>query len=396
MGTVNAANVLFEYVSAFNAPAGVGDALQVSPGSPPIAYNVSDYNDPTQPGSPAQIAQNAGKYQHINGDLIIDTPDLTLDGLYYVEGNVILQGNNLSGNVTIVAEGEIEVSSASVNFSPYIDGLLFFANGVDTWPYDALTVRGSSEMLRGVLYAPNGVVDLSSAATTVQGSVIADGVKLNGSLITLDYSEYCKGTTDPGGDPTPTPTPLSTNTPTPTPTPTNTSTPTPTPDAGSCTASAWESNQVYTADDVVSHNGQEWRAKWWTQNEEPGTTGQWGVWEDLGPCAAGTPTPTLILTTTPTPVPTNTPTPTPTPDAGSCITPAWESNQIYTADDVVSHNGQEWRAKWWTQNEEPGTTGQWGVWEDLGPCAIGSIRPNANPGEGVLVRAFDTVYNLEA
>lgn len=45
---------------------------------------------------------------------------------------------------------------------------------------------------------------------------------------------------------------------------------------------------------------------------------------------------------------------------------AWNSNTIYVADDRAIHNGQLWRAKWWTRGEEPGTTGQWGVWESLG------------------------------
>ncbi len=41
---------------------------------------------------------------------------------------------------------------------------------------------------------------------------------------------------------------------------------------------------------------------------------------------------------------------------------AWSSDTIYNAGDVVSHNGREWTAQWWTQGDEPGTTGEWGVW----------------------------------
>jgi chitinase len=37
-------------------------------------------------------------------------------------------------------------------------------------------------------------------------------------------------------------------------------------------------------------------------------------------------------------------------------------------DNVVSYNGRSYKAKWWTTNETPGTTGEWGVWTDLGPC----------------------------
>ncbi|MFE2873986.1 carbohydrate-binding protein [Embleya sp. NPDC059259] len=35
---------------------------------------------------------------------------------------------------------------------------------------------------------------------------------------------------------------------------------------------------------------------------------------------------------------------------------------------MVSYQGHTYRAKWWTQGEVPGTTGQWGVWVDLGAC----------------------------
>jgi hypothetical protein len=63
------------------------------------------------------------------------------------------------------------------------------------------------------------------------------------------------------------------------------------------------------------------------------------------------------------------PEPEPDPDPpGDCTLPGWDSGQVYTGGAQVSHAGHEWRAKWWTQGEEPGTTGEWGVWEDLGSC----------------------------
>jgi chitinase len=62
------------------------------------------------------------------------------------------------------------------------------------------------------------------------------------------------------------------------------------------------------------------------------------------------------------------PPPPPPPPPGDCTHPAWSSSQIYVGGDHVSHNGREWRAKWWTLGEVPGTTGEWGVWADLGAC----------------------------
>jgi hypothetical protein len=52
----------------------------------------------------------------------------------------------------------------------------------------------------------------------------------------------------------------------------------------------------------------------------------------------------------------------------NCTTAAWSSSQVYTGGNSVSWKGHNWKAKWWTQGEEPGTTGEWGVWQDLGAC----------------------------
>lgn len=57
-----------------------------------------------------------------------------------------------------------------------------------------------------------------------------------------------------------------------------------------------------------------------------------------------------------------------TTNPGTCADPGWNVSQVYTGGNVVSHNGHKWTAKWWTQGEEPGTTGQWGVWTDNGAC----------------------------
>ncbi|MFI0718601.1 chitinase [Streptomyces sp. NPDC021224] len=53
---------------------------------------------------------------------------------------------------------------------------------------------------------------------------------------------------------------------------------------------------------------------------------------------------------------------------GNCHVASWSSSAIYTGGNQVSWKGHTWQAKWWTQGEEPGTTGEWGVWQDLGAC----------------------------
>lgn len=44
----------------------------------------------------------------------------------------------------------------------------------------------------------------------------------------------------------------------------------------------------------------------------------------------------------------------------------WNSIRIYNEGEVVFHNGLFWEALWWTQGQEPGTTGQWGPWRLIG------------------------------
>lgn len=52
--------------------------------------------------------------------------------------------------------------------------------------------------------------------------------------------------------------------------------------------------------------------------------------------------------------------------ASNCAAP-WTATATYWKDDRASHNGQLWRAKWWTQNEAPSTGGS-GVWELISSC----------------------------
>ncbi|MFI6344331.1 carbohydrate-binding protein [Streptomyces sp. NPDC050560] len=60
--------------------------------------------------------------------------------------------------------------------------------------------------------------------------------------------------------------------------------PTDPPGSGTCSAAAWDSATAYTADQEVTYGGHTWRAKWWSQGEQPGSTGEWGAWEDEGAC----------------------------------------------------------------------------------------------------------------
>jgi chitinase len=59
---------------------------------------------------------------------------------------------------------------------------------------------------------------------------------------------------------------------------------------------------------------------------------------------------------------------TPPGGPGACAEPAWDAPTAYGGGSVVSHEGHVWKAQWWTKGEEPGATGEWGVWRDQGAC----------------------------
>ncbi|MFD8145731.1 glycoside hydrolase family 19 protein [Streptomyces sp. NPDC059708] len=60
---------------------------------------------------------------------------------------------------------------------------------------------------------------------------------------------------------------------------------------------------------------------------------------------------------------------------------SWSSSAVYTNGMSASYGGHNWQAKWWTQGETPGTTGQWGVWSDQGACGGGGGQ-DPDPGTG--------------
>ncbi|WP_030714881.1 glycoside hydrolase family 19 protein [Streptomyces sp. NRRL F-2580] len=64
---------------------------------------------------------------------------------------------------------------------------------------------------------------------------------------------------------------------------------------------------------------------------------------------------------------------------------AWTSSAVYTNGMSASYAGHNWQAKWWTQGETPGTTGQWGVWSDQGSCGGGGQDPDPGNPSGFVV-----------
>ncbi|MGW4234032.1 glycoside hydrolase family 19 protein [Streptomyces sp. NPDC004980] len=70
-----------------------------------------------------------------------------------------------------------------------------------------------------------------------------------------------------------------------------------------------------------------------------------------------------------------------TASAAACA-PAWSSSAVYWGGGAASYNGHNWSAKWWTQNEAPGSAD---VWADQGSCGSGGTDPGEPNPSGFVV-----------
>ncbi|MFB9662281.1 glycoside hydrolase family 19 protein [Glycomyces mayteni] len=78
-------------------------------------------------------------------------------------------------------------------------------------------------------------------------------------------------------------------------------------------------------------------------------------------------------------------------NAQTACAAAWNAGSVYTQGNVVSYNGNNWTAQWWTQGETPGTTGEWGVWRN--PVACGGGTDPGNPGTPAGLDVTEAQFN---
>ncbi|MFF3064561.1 glycosyl hydrolase 53 family protein [Oerskovia sp. NPDC057915] len=97
--------------------------------------------------------------------------------------------------------------------------------------------------------------------------------------------------------------------------------------------SAWSASAVYTAGDVVLHDGGAYVASWWTSGQEPGASAD-GPWQEAAA-------------------------------ADETGTSPWAATRVYVAGERVTFDGSTFAARWWTRNQQPDGSA-WGPWERVG------------------------------
>ncbi|MGL5947502.1 MAG: immunoglobulin-like domain-containing protein [Aeromonas sp.] len=83
-------------------------------------------------------------------------------------------------------------------------------------------------------------------------------------------------------------------------------------------------------------------------------------------------------------------------EMGAVCENAWDAKSVYVGGDTATHNGKTWRAEWWTQGEEPGATGEWGVWRVVADsdCDGGTTQPPVAGSSDFTVSGLAASYGI--
>ena len=111
----------------------------------------------------------------------------------------------------------------------------------------------------------------------------------------------------------------------------------------------WSAGNVYVAGNEVTYDGDTYRARWWSQNEVPGSSA-WGAWEKVTKETAETPE---------DPGSSQTPDPSTTPETPASGVPAWDASAVYTGGMKALYNGSTYEARWWVTGEKPDSSDAW-------------------------------------
>ena len=196
--------------------------------------------------------------------------------------------------------------------------------------YDGQTIdQGASYSFR---LASNGTVDIND----IESIELSQRISSTGAEISRQFI-YGSGTSpEQPTDPNPTPGPTQA----PTPIPTQKPSPTPPPTQGE-EGDTYDPNKVYYGGDLVTYKGNTYRCNWWTQGDNPETSGAW----------------TLVSK--------------PNDDGSETYVPG----SVYNGGDKVVYNGNIYQALWWT-NTVPGSDDSW---KYIGPHDGSGSNPTPIP-----------------
>jgi hypothetical protein len=109
------------------------------------------------------------------------TPQTIPDGVYCATESFKANGNNQTGNITVLAP-EIVVNGDNQRFTPYMEGLLFYATGTKD-----LMLDGNNFNWTGTIFHPRGRVKINGDQYSILNGLIEGlHVEVNGNGFTMN------------------------------------------------------------------------------------------------------------------------------------------------------------------------------------------------------------------
>jgi hypothetical protein len=156
----------------------------------PTLLNLADF----QPGGAvakavgAQYFDETGNCGH-GGKWHLTPKDMPLAaGVYYAPCDIQIDGDSPGGNVTLVGTGAIQISGSKGTFTPFYQGIQFATSG------SGMHLSGSNTQVGGLVFAPNGAVQIDGSSMSFTCSIIADTIRLSGAKTLIDARQCAQAT----------------------------------------------------------------------------------------------------------------------------------------------------------------------------------------------------------
>ena len=151
-----------------------------TPGPLPVTYNASDF-EPFDFDFTGDINLNAVE------EVWLDPAHTQLKpGVYQTTGTLTLNNQDVRGQVTFIAR-DIVLRNSGTRLTPFLGGVLFFATGVAPSGL-SVKISGSDHLLTGVIFAPQGPVEIKASRLIIDGSIFCNGFDWPGSKSRIAFN----------------------------------------------------------------------------------------------------------------------------------------------------------------------------------------------------------------
>lgn len=99
-------------------------------------------------------------------------------------GGLQLNGSNISGNVTFVSDGPIQINGQSLNLTAYKNNVWLYTSATTT-SSNAIQLGSQDLTWTGAVFAPNGLIAANGTNFNINGSIIGNNIQIGATSWTM-------------------------------------------------------------------------------------------------------------------------------------------------------------------------------------------------------------------